>query len=63
MTRRLLHALLVAVFAALILIGTVRLADAGDYNSNPTYCHSHSDYDLLWWFYECWLPDPPGGPY
>ncbi len=52
----------VGVVAALLL--SCGMVYAADYNSNPTYCHSesHGMSDFLWWYYECWLPDPPGAP-
>lgn len=57
--------LLAATGIALILvIAATTMARAGsEYNSNPTYCHQHGPLDPLWYYYECWLPDPPGDPY
>jgi hypothetical protein len=61
MRRRLGIGVLVAVFLS---AGAVKaFAGGGDYNSNPTYCHGASEADFLWWWFECWLPDPPGTPY
>ena len=60
MTRRLLAS---TVLAAMVAAGAVMLSGGGDYNGNPTYCHAHGPSDFLWWYYECWLPDPPGGPF
>lgn len=59
--RRLVIAFSVAVGLGLILHAGTAYAD--DYNSNPTYCHDNGPLDPLWWWFACYLPDPPGKPY
>lgn len=62
MRKRLIYGFL----AALVLAVTARTAvlhASGGYNGNPTYCHAHDSFDFWWWYYECWLPDPPPEPF
>lgn len=60
---RRLTAGIVVAFCLMVGAVSVVMAGGGEYNSNPTYCHSASLYDPLWWYFECYLPDPPGTPY
>lgn len=53
-----------ALVAVCLSAGAVTaFAGSGDYNSDPTYCHGSSPTDFLWWWDQCWLPDPPPQPY
>ena len=60
MKRRLATALAVAFGLAFVaFVTTVALSAKSEYNSNPPYCRSHGPLEPLWWYFECWLPDPP----
>ena len=54
-------AALIAGLTALALVAGVRQASAGDYNLNPQACHNLTPWDLDWYMYQCWKPDPPDG--
>lgn len=62
-SRRARSFIVAVTLAVMVATGTgmARTAMAGEYNLNPAYCHQHSAWDPLWWIYQCWLPDPPGG--
>lgn len=50
---------LVALGIASATLVIVHAQDGGPYNSNPPFCRSESPANLLWWWYECYYPDPP----
>ena len=57
--RRVVWGVGLASFLAIVAGDVVVLRASGDYNDNPPYCRSSTPLDPLWWYYECWKPDPP----
>lgn len=57
--RRLVAGLVIAATLATAPAVVIVVRAEADYNGNPTYCHAHDPTYVLWWWNECWLPDPP----